>query len=119
MLQYRVSRTVTEKTADDIPAESRAIADYRERPAYVLLGEPGAGKSTLFEDEAKLTDGQYISARDFIDLDNDEWREKTLFIDGLDEARAGKDDARTERSHLACAATHWMRSPSNSQTGCR
>jgi hypothetical protein len=92
---YRVPRTVTEKTTADVSAESRPIADYRDRPAYVLLGEPGAGKSTLFEEEATLTGGHCISARDFIAMDKDEWRDKTLFIDGLDEARAGKDDART------------------------
>lgn len=119
---FRVPRTVTEKTTAEIPAESRAIADYRDRPAYVLLGESGAGKSTLFEDEANLTGGQYISARDFIDLDNDEWREKTLFIDGLDEARAGKDDARTplgairgklnklgcKRFRISCREADWL-----------
>lgn len=120
---FRVPRTVTEKTTADVSAESRPIADYRDRPAYVLLGEPGAGKSTLFEDEAGNTDnGYYISARDFIDLDNDEWREKTLFIDGLDEARAGKDDARTPlgdirgrlnklgciRFRISCREADWL-----------
>lgn len=119
---FRVPRTVTEKTTEDIPTESRPIADYRDRPAYVLLGEPGAGKSTLFEVEAKLTGGHYISARDFIYLDNEEWREKTLFIDGLDEARAGKDDARTpldairgrlnklgcKRFRISCREADWL-----------
>ncbi|TPQ25652.1 NACHT domain-containing protein [Methylomonas koyamae] len=119
---YRVSRTVTEKAADDSPAESRTIADYRDRPAYVLLGEPGAGKSTLFEHEAKLTGGYYISARDFIDLDSEEWRETTLFIDGLDEARAGNDHARTplgairgklnklacKRFRISCREADWL-----------
>ncbi|PKD40030.1 hypothetical protein CWO84_12290 [Methylomonas sp. Kb3] len=120
---YRVPRTVTEKTTDDSPAESRSIADYRDRPAYVLLGEPGAGKSTLLEEEADNTvDGYCISARDFIDLDSDEWRGKTLFIDGLDEARAGKDDARTplgairgklnklgcKRFRISCREADWL-----------
>ena len=120
---FRVPRTVTEKTTAEIPAERRPIADYRDQPAYVLLGEPGAGKSTLFEEEADNTgNGYYISARDFIDLDNDEWREKTLFIDGLDEARAGKDDARTplgairgklnklgcKRFRISCREADWL-----------
>ncbi|MBE0436572.1 MAG: hypothetical protein IBX56_12295, partial [Methylomicrobium sp.] len=120
---FHAPRTVTKKITDDIPAESRPIADYRDQPAYVLLGEPGAGKSTLFEEEAGNADnGYYISARDFIDLDNDEWREKTLFIDGLDEARAGKDDARTplgsirgklnklgcKRFRISCREADWL-----------
>lgn len=120
---FRVPRTVTEKTTKNVSAESRSIADYRDRPAYVLLGEPGAGKSTLFEEEAGSThDGYYISARDFLDLDNEEWRDKTLFIDGLDEARAGKDDARTplgairgklnqlgcKRFRISCREADWL-----------
>jgi len=92
---YHVPRTCTEKKMDGV-VENRPITDFRERAVYVLLGEPGAGKSTLFKEEADNTDnGLCISARDFIYLDRNEWRDKTLFIDGLDEARAGKDDART------------------------
>ena len=120
---FRVPRTVTEKTTAEIPAERRPIADYRDQPVYILLGEPGAGKSTLFEEEAgNIGNGYYISARDFIDLDNDEWRVKTLFIDGLDEARAGKDDARTslgairgklnkmgcKRFRISCREADWL-----------
>ena len=44
-----------------------------------------------------------VSARDFLSLDIDshpEWREKTLFIDGLDEVRAGSSDARTPMNQL-------------------
>ncbi len=95
MLQHHVPRTVTEKTTEDVSAERRPIADYRDRSAYVLLGEPDAGKSTLFEEEAKLTGGYYISAREFLVPDNVDCYGNPLFIDGLDEARAGTNDART------------------------
>ena len=40
---------------------------------------------------------EYVKARNFITFDIDsrpEWREKTLFIDGLDEVRAGERDSR-------------------------
>lgn len=121
---YHVPRTCSEKIDDGV--ESRPITDFRERAAYVLLGEPGAGKSTLFKEEADNTDkGLCISARDFIDLDRNEWRDKTLFIDGLDEARAGKDDARTPLGairgklsqldcqcfRISCREADWLGSP--------
>ncbi|NOU13530.1 MAG: hypothetical protein HOO92_06105 [Methylococcaceae bacterium] len=124
---YHVPRTCTEKKIDE-GAESRPrqITDFRERAAYVLLGEPGAGKTSLFKEEADNSDnGLCISARDFIDLDRNEWRDKTLFIDGLDEARAGKDDARTPLGairgklsqldckcfRISCREADWLGSP--------
>jgi len=72
-------------------ASSRPLHVFRECSAYVLLGEPGAGKSKAFKMEAEAcgADAVLVSARDFITLPCDEWRGKTLFIDGLDEMRAG------------------------------
>ena len=69
-------------------------------PTYVLLGDPGAGKTTAFRKEASDSSNGvlFISARNFLALDpssHPEWGEHTLFIDGLDEVRAGQSDART------------------------
>ncbi|MDE0514010.1 MAG: hypothetical protein OXI88_19775 [Gammaproteobacteria bacterium] len=51
------------------------------------------GKTTSFKQEATYQGGQYVTARDFITFDiKPEWQNKTLFIDGLDEVRAGKGD---------------------------
>ena len=79
--------------------DSKPIGAYRSAPAYVLLGDPGAGKTTEFHTECRgLGDAAaYVTARDFIRLDLDshpEWKDRTLFIDGLDEMRAGATDAR-------------------------
>ena len=79
---------------------SRPLAEFRSTPAYVLLGDPGAGKTTVFESEREaLGDpAHFVTARDFVTLEPEhhpEWRRKTLFIDGLDEIRAGRPDART------------------------
>ena len=75
----------------------RPIEAFRDVPAYVLLGDPGAGKTTAFEAECEaLGEKAYfrvITADEFLTYDVSdlppEWREKTLFIDGLDEVRAG------------------------------
>ena len=43
--------------------------------------------------EAEAPGGQYLRIEKFIHLDIEpEWREKTLFLDGLDEVRAGSSD---------------------------
>ncbi len=79
--------------------ESKPLRDFRSTPAYVLLGDPGAGKTTEFKRECTaLGDmAEYVTARDFLVLDIDscpELHRKTLFIDGLDEIRAGGDTPR-------------------------
>ena len=98
-----VPRTCTEIT--DKAAQqhrdlvSRPLAHFRDTSAYVLLGDPGSGKTTAFEVESEVTENAcLVSAREFLTFDvNDhpEWWNRTLFIDGLDEVRAGTSDART------------------------
>ena len=98
----RVARTCTEIT-DGAPhvaaTEGKPLSEFRSAAAYVLLGDPGAGKTTEFEREREALGeaAEFVRARDFIWLDLDsrpEWRHRTLFIDGLDEMRAGAADSR-------------------------
>ena len=124
-----VPRTCTEILADgpDRDEMSRPLDEYRDVPAYVLLGDPGAGKTTAFKREcgALGTGGVFVSARDFLTFDPEsrpEWRKGTLFMDGLDEVRAGSSDARTPfddirrkldrlgqpRFRLSCRAADWL-----------
>ena len=119
---YQVPRTCT-FTTDEFKAESKPIEQFRELDAYVLLGNPGAGKTSLFKQEAKTSGGLYLTARDFLTFNRlEEWREKLLFIDGLDETRAGKEDGRTPldairgkleqlgrpRFRLSCREADWL-----------
>ena len=120
MTVYQAPRTCTEKIENI--SQSKSIAYFRDRPVYVLLAEPGAGKTTLFKLEAKDSGAEYLSARDFIALENQQWQDQTLFIDGLDEVRAGKDDPRTpldairnklsrlgcRRFRISCREADWL-----------
>ena len=127
----QVERTCTEvpPSGNDQPAKmsSRPLKEYRDAPAYVLLGDPGAGKTTAFKTECHALgdEAALITARDFNTYDpNDhpEWRHKTIFIDGLDEVRAASTDARTPfdeirrgldklrrpRFRVSCRAADWL-----------
>lgn len=78
---------------------------FRSTPAYVLLGDPGAGKTTTFRCECAALGNAacYVTARDFLTFapeNHPEWCSKTLFIDGLDESRAGTQDKRTPFDHI-------------------
>ena len=107
--------------------ESRPLEEYREAPAYVLVGDPGAGKTTAFEAECAALGDQacLVTARDFLTFkpqDHPEWGGKVLFIDGLDEVRAGSSDVRTPfnqvrakldalgkpRFRLSCREADWL-----------
>ena len=119
-----VPRTVTVVGEDDV--RSAPLADFRSVPAYVLLGDPGAGKTTAFQTEASSDpDTILVTARRFIGRSlehHPEWRAKTLFIDGLDEVRAGRSDGRrplgqilerleglgSPRFRLSCRRADWL-----------
>ena len=96
-----VPRTCTELRDNDANTPShgnpQSLSAFRECPAYVLLGDPGMGKTTEFRKEAHALDQLAcdVTARDFANFDAEdhpEWVGKTLFIDGLDEIRAGQTD---------------------------
>ena len=98
-----VARTCTEVPPEGVSgigaSTARPLSAYRSKSAYVLLGDPGSGKTTEFvrESEALGDTAAYVTARNFVKRNLDshpEWRDRTLFIDGLDEMRAGVSDAR-------------------------
>ena len=127
-MTVQIHRTCTKVNADHFKIGSgrspRPLDEYRETAAYVLLGAPGAGKTTAFKRESEDSpSGHYVTARDFITFDDrPEWHGKTLFIDGLDEIRAGAADGRTQldairrklnalrqpRFRLSCREAHWL-----------
>ncbi|MXZ73312.1 MAG: hypothetical protein F4Z04_17660 [Acidobacteria bacterium] len=126
-----VPRSCTEITDDESQRSdgraSRLLESYRENAAYVLLGDPGAGKSVAFETECAAHGSQacLVTARDFLTFDlsdHPEWGGKILFIDGLDEVRTGAHDVRTPfdairrkldrlgtpRFRLSCREADWL-----------
>ncbi len=122
----RTCTEVREDKKDDAKTESssRDLEEFRDADAYVLLGAPGAGKTTTFKQEAVcFSQTCYVTARDFITFDDrPEWHNTTLFIDGLDEKRAGSLDGRTPldgirkklarlgrpRFRLSCREADWF-----------
>jgi len=102
---------------------SHPLEAFREVAAYVLLGAPGAGKTEAFTHEARWEGIEPVTARDFWKLlPRPEWRGKTIYIDGLDEVRAGSADGRTPfdgiraklqelgcpRFRLSCREADWF-----------
>lgn len=108
---------------EDSPHENpiQDLEKFRNKAAWVLLGEPGAGKTESLKTEAAESNGEYLPIANFIVADLDpKWQGKTLFLDGLDEIRAsgGQDSTlqllRRQLKRLgsppfriACRAADW------------
>ncbi|MBK8568691.1 MAG: hypothetical protein IPN81_01185 [Nitrosomonadales bacterium] len=120
---YLVRRTCMRKSGNADEQGSHPLEYYRSLDAYVLLGDPGAGKTAAFEREAEECGGKYIKARDFATFKpKAEDQGKTLFIDALDEMRAGGRDGWTSlaqvgkrleelgcpRFRLSCREADWL-----------
>lgn len=107
--------------------EGLSLSDFRRDHGYVLLGEPGMGKSTEFETEASRTGApKPVAAQRFVSRGIESRpgprQGVPLFIDGLDEARAGGVDPRrplqrivarleelgNPRFRLSCRAGSWL-----------
>ena len=127
LVAWTCTEIAASDTGDGRGAETRPLKTFRDVPAYVLLGDPGSGKTHAFEAECKALGSKacYVTARDFLELDPErhtEWHDKTLFIDGLDEVRAGSRDVRKPfdgirrkldalakpRFRLSCREADWL-----------
>ena len=99
------------------------LSDYADAAAYVLIAEPGAGKTTSFQTEAHRQGAVFVTVRRFLTYDDrPEWHDTTLYLDGLDESRAGTRDGRAPldaicnkldrlgrpRFRLSCRWADWM-----------
>ncbi|MDE2752517.1 MAG: hypothetical protein OXI83_08085, partial [Gemmatimonadota bacterium] len=121
-----VERTVSRWRDGKWQSLGEKLADLRSVRAYVLLGETGAGKTTVFKEEEKNDERALrVPARRFLRGEFDshpEWRDRTLFVDALDEQRAARGDHREPvdtfirriqglgqpRFRLSCREDSWL-----------
>ncbi len=95
------------------------LSAYLNEPNIVLLGDPGSGKSHTFSEAASGSGGTIVTARQFLLLPSQELA-SPLFIDALDERRAGRGDNdiisrrrkaicyTLEPSRISCRDRDWL-----------
>lgn len=84
-----IERRVRVRQKDGALSEPEPISHYSVVHAWVLIGNPGAGKTDAFLAHSQAEGGYFITARDFVELDLPLGQHPLLFIDGLDEISAG------------------------------
>lgn len=95
-IAHRTCRVVGGRQAANPSGDASVpLVEFAQLDAYVLIGEPGAGKTTALKTEQEAHGGAYLPVRDFLTFDSPEWRGTTLYLDGLDEVRAGEVDGRS------------------------
>lgn len=123
--------TLKAKISDRLPLERSAqarrqedgtlsspepLSHYRDVPAWVLLADPGAGKTDTIKTLCAAEDGYYTTARNFLALQLPSGQSGPIFIDGLDEMTAGStlDQIRaklqqtgTPKFRIACREADW------------
>lgn len=120
---WQLARRVWIQVEEGSP-QQRALADCRALDAYVLLGDPGAGKSWAMEVECAATPGaRWIDIRALLaGIEEPALPNDTVFIDRLDELRIGSAMADTAfntlalwlkrsggpRLRLACREADWL-----------
>lgn len=76
---------------------ARCLGDFRDAGAYVLLSDPGLGKTMAFRRESRrVADSRFFTVRDFLAQPPGRGAPPapTLFLDGLDEVRPAAGDPR-------------------------
>jgi predicted NACHT family NTPase len=76
-------------------ATPRPFSSFSHERNLVLLGDPGAGKTHVFKESASTEEAVFIKARAFLLTPPARLAGRSLFIDGLDEKRAGRFDRDT------------------------
>jgi hypothetical protein len=124
-MSFYLPRTVRERRSTDPEGQwshPTPLADHADTHAWVLMADPGAGKTDAFKALEQAEGGTCISAREFIELGPPEGYSSPLFIDSLDEyttaqgnaghsalgqIRAKLQELGTPKFRIACREADW------------
>lgn len=116
----RLVRVIHPKSKSDQPPQ--LFSTYLSHNNIVLLGDPGAGKSHLFNHFTLQENAEKFLARNFLNRPEELLKnKKQIYIDALDERRAGRGDSDTideivrklfevkpEQIRISCRAADWL-----------
>lgn len=85
---YKPPKNERAQADETAQQEERWLSEWRDEPAYVLLGDPGSGKTESLKAEAEAVDGVFVSAV-LIEADVAPvvGTDALVFIDAVDEVK--------------------------------
>jgi predicted NACHT family NTPase len=117
----RIVRQIKTRASRPEEVARRPFSDFGDRKSIVLLGDPGAGKTHLFREAASAERARFVRTRDLLNVPATHLHGQALYIDGLDEKRAGRGDQDTidrlvvklfeiapPRVRISCRAADWL-----------
>src|SRR5215471_13906895 len=141
MLPSRISYTLTGKKSESMrdcmldrlvtqiepPLEHiarqapQAFRDFLSGHTIILLGDPGVGKTHLFQHAAQHEGAAYTTVRQFVLFEGENCAGKTVYLDALDESRSRSENKDTvaelvrivrglgrPKMRLSCRAADWL-----------
>jgi hypothetical protein len=84
-----LERSARARSDDGSLATPEPLSSFSDTHAWVLIADPGAGKTDVFKALSAAEGGCCVSARNFVDLGLPKAWHEPIFIDGLDEVSAG------------------------------
>ena len=102
--------------------EPQVFRDFLSSHTIILLGDPGLGKTHLFQYTARHEEGaDHTTVRQFVLFEGEDWKGKTVYLDALDEFRSRSDNKDTvaelvrilrglgrPKMRLSCRAADWL-----------
>lgn len=99
----------------------QAFCDFLSGHTIILLGDPGVGKTHLFQHAARHEEAEYTTVRHFVLFEGEHCEGKTVYLDALDEFRSRSDNQDTvvelvrilrglgrPKMRLSCRAADWL-----------